>query len=509
MEILTLIVLLAGILLRLLHLFQMNSLHEPFRLGGLFIAFAEQISINGFRIPVTIPYYSQDGIPFAYPPLGFYLEAILLKLAPHSQIFIANILPPAISAIALVGVMVLLRRMFPHDPKFVLAGTFAYAFLPPAFSNQIEAAGLAESLGSLALVVFFYTLFQYRNISCIKHSLWVGLGLGLCVLSSPGSAIGAALVSILFGLEILLKHKFNSRIFLELLLAAITGLVISAPFWASVLINHGRGFFITPVIGQYNSQSGKQGYLLATILQLLNFQLVQDGSYFFWNLFIFLGFLWVVIHGEFSLPLAFLGLFSIPRENVWLTALPASILFAYGITRVILPLIQPLTQFRNLANRISLTTLLVFFCSWMTIGSFGLNLALLEDQQWKISATQINLIEQAGQQIPENASVIVIGNDAIHEWAPYLLKREVINTKFGLEWQPAELEMTDKLNESISEAQSWDDVLQAVTHSTRLQRVYVLSSSKKLLTRLSKESTVPYTLKMETPEIQLSLLGAP
>src|SRR4030095_15440901 len=95
------LILLTGVVIRCTHLFLIDLVHEPFRLGGLFVAFADEIAARNFRLPINIPYYSAGGIPFAYPPLGFYFEAILLKLFPKQIFAIANLLPPFVSILAL------------------------------------------------------------------------------------------------------------------------------------------------------------------------------------------------------------------------------------------------------------------------------------------------------------------------------------------------------------------------------------------------------------------------
>src|SRR5215204_1058621 len=219
----TIMVLIAGIFLRFYHLFKIDFRHEPFRLGGLFIAFAEQIIQNGFRLPNQIPFYSDGGIPFAYPPLGFYVEAILLKLFPDNRILIANLLPPVISALALFAVFLLLSWHYGEQEIYILSGVFTYAFLPSAFTNQIEAAGLAEAFGSLVLVIFFYYGIQFRNLPSWKNAALVGFALGISILSSPGSAVGATFLSGLLGLEVLLKNKFSVQAIRQIIVVALIG----------------------------------------------------------------------------------------------------------------------------------------------------------------------------------------------------------------------------------------------------------------------------------------------
>lgn len=504
----TYIVLTVGVFLRFYHLFKIDFHHEPFRLGGLFVAFSEQIIQNGFRLPHTIPYYSLGGIPFAYPPLGFYVEAICLSLFPNRYILIANVLPPLISAISVVAVYLLLRWHYVGQEAYILAGTFAYAFLPPAFTNQIEAAGLAEAFGSLALVFFFYCVIRFHSVPVWRNAALIGFALGISILSSPGSAIGVAFLCGLVGLETFFKSKNIVQSIGQTSVLFLTGALVSAPYWATVMLNHGRGIFIAPVLAQYNG-GGHLGYFQALAESLLKFMVVQDGAAFFWNLLIFLGILWHISQGKWALPLAFLALFSIPREAVWLIALPAALLFAHGFVDVLLNLMPPSTVMGGQWKGRVYLSFLVIVGFGMAFQAFTISDALVADRQWKITADQIRLVKDARALIPANAKVLVMGNDALLEWSPYLLQREVINTKFGLEWKPGDLQAIALLNGNISEAKTWDEVQNAVVRFTGGQPVYVLSEDKKLLTALNRNSTVPFRLKVETPAIQLGVLGAP
>ena len=63
---------LLGIFLRLLpHIFMGFSSNLPLNNGGLYLFFSEIIARNNFSYPTSIPFYTEHGIPFAYPPLTF------------------------------------------------------------------------------------------------------------------------------------------------------------------------------------------------------------------------------------------------------------------------------------------------------------------------------------------------------------------------------------------------------------------------------------------------------
>jgi hypothetical protein len=58
--------------------------HYPMGYAGLYNEISDAILENSFFLPMRIPYYGPNGIPFAYPPLAFYLEALITKLANMS-----------------------------------------------------------------------------------------------------------------------------------------------------------------------------------------------------------------------------------------------------------------------------------------------------------------------------------------------------------------------------------------------------------------------------------------
>lgn len=509
-KVLTVLILLGGAFLRIYHLFKVDFVHEPFRLGGLFVAFSQQIAQNGFRLPVTIPFYSEGGIPYAYPPVGFYVEAALLKLFPGGQLILANFLPPCLAILTLLCASLLLRAIFRDRDLHFLAGLFACAFIVNAFTNQIEAAGLAEATGSVALLAYFAGVYRYRNAPNKLNALLAGAALGLCVLASPGSAVGAALLSVLLFVEAIIKRMAQASVWLEGGIMAVSGALISAPYWVTVMLNHGRGIFILPVLAQYQMAGGKTPFLWSLLGDLLNFNLSYGGTWtFLWQVVIFLGLLWLLLKGKPAIPLAFLALFSIPREDVWLIAFPAALLFAYGFADVLVPLARPVLEAGPALKKYAVIAVFAVLALVLVFQPFAYVDAVIADQQWKLTPVQYDGVKNAATYIPPQAKVLVLGNDALLEWSPYLLQREVINTKFGLEWQPDKLAKINDLNTKLQAARTWDDVLADVQQMDGQTQIYVLSTQKSLLSALNKASTVSIQMKLETPDVQVGVLSAP
>jgi hypothetical protein len=504
------LIMVLGVVIRCTHLFLIDLTHEPFRLGGLFVAFADEIAAHNFQLPVNIPYYSAGGIPYAYPPLGFYVEALLLKLFPGQIFAIANLLPPLVSILALGWAARFFHRWAGGWNLKSLTALLAYALLPNSFYNQIEAAGLAESFGSLALVVYFDLLFIYQQNRSLTSALYAGLGLALCVLSSPGSALGAAIISLVLVLDTLLSVRWSQKAgpYLQLFLIGITGVAVSAPYWLSVILNHGMDIFLTPTGMQYEL-SGQVTLLRRLRANWFTYSAIQLDGVYFWTIAILLGAGWLVWRRQYFLPIAFLALFSIPRENAWVTTAPAALLVAHGLADVLIPTIKSVQVF-TLTSRERIMWVVFGLILYSMVGhAFDLIDLQVGNEYWKIKADQIEALRQAREIIPASGQIIVMGNPGLREWSPYLLQREVLNTEFGLEWQPDEYHQIISANEELDDAKNWLDVVEAVQSLSDQKQVYVILDPGQLPEGFEMTEAGPFFVKMKTPQLEIGFLEIP
>lgn len=472
-----LIILALGIGLRTGHLFLIN-LNQPFRLGGLFLEFSEQIIQNHFLLPATIPFYSANGIPFAYSPIGFYIQAFFIYFFNPPRFYTVNLIPPILAALS-VPAFYFLAKEATRNRAERLVCLLAFALIPNNFLNQIEAAGLAEACGTIAIIVYGYFLLKlYRNAT-LRLALLSGFLLATCVLASPGSAYGAALVSILFGLSQVhtAVQKRSIQIIYPVMLVAICGAALSAPFWFTVMSNHGKGIFLVTFWAQHEGALANP-FLPQLLDKTLTFEFSGGNYPFFWNSLIFLGLMGCISDGSLFLALPFLCFLLMPREGSWIMAIAASLLAGIGTARYLIPVLNHnLQPFRTWGKFAKIIGVCIFIGAnlYNSIGSVD---ALIQDRQWEITTLQIHDIENVGRGIPQNGKVIAIGNEAFLEWTPYLLQREVLNTGFGVEWQPNELERIRYMNEEIGDSANLDDFFNAVVKFTHVQEVYLLISKK-------------------------------
>ena len=214
-----------GTVIRLLPL-AFVGVATPFHLGGLFVEFSQQIVAHGYRLPSRIPFYTDGGIPFAYPPLPFYLEAFLLHVCSFPKFAVVNLLPPLLAVAALLSFHALTRQLSFDIPARLFA-LWAYATMPAAFQQQVQGGGLAESAGSLGLIWFAGSLVRARTLGTARSYVRAGAFWAITVLASPGSAYASVPTAVILAS---LQSKDRARRAGLLALAAATATVLTAPY---------------------------------------------------------------------------------------------------------------------------------------------------------------------------------------------------------------------------------------------------------------------------------------
>jgi len=462
--------LLVGIAFRVYHLF-IIGFEVPFNLGGLFYQMSTEIIKNGFLLPASIPYYFPGGLPFAYPPLPFYIQAIIIKLFSPSPFFTVNALPPFFSILSLVAFCFLAQKVI-QQKAGVVGAVFTFSIIPIAFSEQIEAMGLAESAGTLFLTLYLLSLVWAINAQQKIQWIVPGISLGLCILSSPGSIYASTLISILL-LGISIKRILVEKDFSLLTGCFITGavgLMASSPYWLNVIAHHGIGIYFNT----FSAQNSNLLQLFATRAQEL--QLIQASPY--WNILFLFGFLSAFIKRQYLLILFSMAFMLMPRE-FWIMSIPASLLAGYGII-TLLDLLSsiPIANTNHLKVAVIWTMILFFVID----SSFSLRY-MIDDVSYDISETQINELTQINRLnlIPEDEFVVASGNWGLIEWSPAILERTVINNPFGLEWLPDRNRVILHLNETLPQSNDPDSILSGIREAFNgINQVYIIANKSQL-----------------------------
>lgn len=185
--------------------------------GGMFAAMIGDIRDAGFALPSFTSYNGGD-IPFAYPPLGLYLGAVL----PLDPLVTLRWLP-ALLATAAMPLIYLIGRRMGGEAVGLAAAAFA-ALAPFGWFGLVEGGGLTRAPGLLLALGAILAALHGRSVL-------VGVLGGLAALTHLEAAIFAA-VSVTAILVI-------QRRWPQLVVAGIVSIVVVAPWVVLVVARHG------------------------------------------------------------------------------------------------------------------------------------------------------------------------------------------------------------------------------------------------------------------------------
>ena len=207
--------------------------------AGLYFLMAERIADAGYVLPGSIPFYTPDGIPFAYPPLLFYVIAGLVDLIGQNVIFLARVLPTIFTIAYLVPFYALARRLDYSPPQAGVA-TVLLAVSPPVLQWHLSAGGVVRAGAFLLAITGCYAgcrLFRSANSRWVARTAVL---VGATALAHP-----LYLVFLLVSLSVFyLAFDRSVAGFARGAVVGVGGLLIAAPWWTTVISTHGREVYL-------------------------------------------------------------------------------------------------------------------------------------------------------------------------------------------------------------------------------------------------------------------------
>ena len=445
--------------------------------GGLFLAFASEIADNGYRLPVSIPNYTDGGIPFAYPPLSFYFEAVLVYGLDIPDYIVVNALPPLIASLS-VPFFYLLTGVLRLRLEVRLLALFAFAISGAAFEAQIAAAGLAEAMGTLTIIWLTIGLAKVRENPCVGwwHIL-TGVALGMCVIASPGSAYGSAVLCTLFAVwQMVSRRSARWQTLLAMIVIAVTGLFVSAPYVVIVFVNHGLVVFLEPLVDQHGSPVSHIFDLVSGLLQFTVLWNPREG--FFLNAVVAFGLIHEVVRRRWWMAVWLAISLAIPREGDWLVAIPGCILAAVGIRWLLSIWCGRLIGgrlWRSEAFGVAAAALVIFVL-------FGLAASALftfrEAGRARAPAGFVEVLTLSSTSLPKDAKLITLVG--VEDWSPFLIKRDVLNMRFGSEWQPNESATIASFTDDLERCPDFGCIYSLAQQKFVYRDLYFIATDKQL-----------------------------
>jgi asparagine N-glycosylation enzyme membrane subunit Stt3 len=201
--------------------------------GGMFAVMLDDLKASSYVLP-KFTTYNHLNIPFAYPPLGFYLGRVAADLFGLSAVQAVRWVPAFFASLSIPAFYLLALRLL-KDKYYAATSTLFFALMPRALSWFVMGGGLTRSPGQFFMLLTLAALIRLYKENRRTDIFLAGLFGGLAVMSHPEAAVHT-FVSAIF-LWIMLSRSRSG--FIQSIVVGMLVLIVSAPWWAAVIHYHG------------------------------------------------------------------------------------------------------------------------------------------------------------------------------------------------------------------------------------------------------------------------------
>ncbi|HSL30101.1 MAG TPA: glycosyltransferase family 39 protein [Anaerolineales bacterium] len=396
----------------------------PINDGGMFAVMVEDLEDSRYALPAFTTYNHLD-IPYAYPPLGFYLGRITADLAGLDTIHVLRWLPAFFASLAIPAFYWLALRLLKHK-YYAAVSTVFFAMMPRALSWFVMGGGLTRSPGQFFMLLTLAVVIRLYEENRRRDVFLAGLLGGLAVLSHPEAAVHTFVSAVL--LWLMLSRKRSTLV--SAIGVGLIVLIVTSPWWLTVIRHHGLG----PLIA--GAQTGQRAL---AVFHLLFFVFTEEP---YATVIAVLGLIGIghrLVRREYLLPVWMVVPFLVEgRSAPGPAAIPLAMLAAIGLLDVVLPAIvgrrddgQPEQVPPAERNIFIYLALYLLFSTYQ----FGFQLS-----QATLYPPDREAMTWVRQNTPANSRFLVLTGttsvscDSVLEWFPALSGRQSIYTVQGTEW---------------------------------------------------------------------------
>lgn len=411
----------------------LNTHAHPAYEGGLYLQIAEEIVQNGYALPKHIPHYLEGGIPFAYPPLMFYVIAVITDFTGVDPVSLELYAPGLVTIAYLIPYYFTAKELLGTSRKAGIASIF-FAVTPPVLRWHISAGGIVRAPAVLFMLIGVYVgLKLFRT----GERRWVLPGTVLFTLTLLTHPVYMAF----FGGTYLLLFGFYDRTWSGLFngaIVAIGGVVLTAPWWTQIATTYGLDIYLTASGTHTGLTGGFDRIVSRFVYPLWDMDIVTP---FFVTAFA--GGIYALLRRRYFLP-AWMVLASYVIGKQRFTFVAGSMLSAMLVMEVIVPVLSTIDvnlEFGSSTKRRKAVSAVLAFV--FVLGAVGTGVAFAGSElntTHSGSSTQPQTVDNADLQAmswiknntDSSADLVVLGDAA--EWAPYYTERSVLVSPWGAEW---------------------------------------------------------------------------
>jgi len=235
----------------------------PYGVAGLYSLMADLAASHGYVLPHTIPYYGPGGIPFAYPPLATYTQALFVHQL-HVPVFsYLRFAPVCFTVLAVVPLSLLFWELSGSRLISALATLFTITnFI--LLTWQIRADGSVRAFALLWTLTGLWFAVRAMRMPTAWPLAGAVLGLAATIVSHPMYLVFFLITLCALALAGGPRGEFRRRVAVSAMIV-VGGFLISAVWWAVMLDRYGLTIMLNPL----HSHGGLLGG--ATLKQPLTF----------------------------------------------------------------------------------------------------------------------------------------------------------------------------------------------------------------------------------------------
>jgi len=423
----------------------------PLNDGGMFAAMTADLMNARFALPLVTT-YNLEGIPYAYPPLSFYLVGITSGVTGLSPITLARYVPLLANLGTVVAVAVLSWSLLRRGWE-VVAAPVIFALLPRGYEWMIMGGGLTRAIGLLLAIA---CLGQARRL----YATPTPRRLLVCAVLTA-LALAAHLEEGIFALYslVLLMLCYQRRFQAAATCGVLGGaaFVLTAPWWGTVISQHGLAPF------QAASQTGGFTSLREEAMAFEGFLTPPRILLSIPGALALLGVIVSLLRKELFLPLWLPLTFVLsPRSAPSEAVVPLAMLAAIGLVEVVGPGLAsvaaqagpyPLAaafrrRFIGSWRSSGVKILAITSCASVVLSALFVVWPRIQPNHHtleSISAADRQVMQWITENTPATSTFLVLSpsvsweEDHIGEWFPVLAERRSLLTPQGAEWMPAQL----------------------------------------------------------------------
>ncbi len=310
----------------------------PLNDGGLFFAMARDLQAHHYLLPAFTS-YNGGALPFAYPPLGFYLAALLDDWTPFALIDLFRLLPLLYSSLTIVAFGVLARRLLQSDIA-ALAAAVAFALVPRSFIWLLMGGGVARALGLLLALLALHEAYRLYTTGRRRYLVSGALLSAATVLSHVETAWFLAFSIVLLFLT---YGRTRQQLANSVVLAGAATL-LAAPWWIRVVATHGLAPFLhaNGTVGSVFSDGAMARELF---LALARVTATSEPLFPLIGALSILGALVAIRARQFMLPVWWVLIILLDaRAFPTFTTIPVALLAGHALVQIVLPLTRRSTR---------------------------------------------------------------------------------------------------------------------------------------------------------------------